>query len=588
MIPRSRNAEAVAKIEALDTTIFSIQPAHYSDRTSFLRVQRLIRLLKPGYAYLEIGFDMGGSLLPHLLDPNCAAAVSIDPRPALQPDERGIDFHYVGNSTAGMLAELGKHVTPAELGKLITFADDASAIDPAQLGLQADLVLIDGEHTNLAAFSDFLAVLPMIAADAIVTFHDANLVGDTIQIIQRFLAQRQTPYSLTILPSCVAVFGFGRFRGPLEAELGSFAEPTAAYFATARRQLHQAVAEAVIGRNTGLRGRSIADLITWVAEAEDRLATPGDRAAAEVLRLQRALDQAEATKAEMRRQIEAYGQSTSWKITAPLRAAASLLTHRRFPVQVPNPIAWSDPTGSDKHYWHRYSQFYRRHFEALGQVSTILEFGVFKGTSIRWLRQMFPNAEIFAVDILPLQPEWPTGAGINYLTADQNDRAGIARLLQGLHRNFDLVIEDGSHIPQHQAACLAVTFPLVRSGGLYILEDLQTSHPQHPFYRENCVPGTPDSLNLLLWVEHLRATGQSLNPDDAERLSAPGLLTPIDVRQLAETIAEVDIYRRTTLPLRCYACGTDNFDVVTLTCRCGTNLDIIGAESMTAALRRTA
>ena len=588
MIPRSRHAAAVSKIEALDTTIFSIQPAQYSDRTSFLRVQKLIRLLKPGYAYLEIGSDIGGSLLPHLLDPNCAAAMSIDPRPALQRDERGIDFHYVGNSTAGMLAELGKHVTPAELNKLTTFEDDASAIDPVQLGLQADLVLIDGEHTNLAAFSDFLAVLPMIAADAIVTFHDANLVGDTIQIIQRFLAHRQTPYSLAILPSCVAVFGFGRFLGPLEAELRPFAEPTGAYFAAARRQLHQVVAEAVIGQNEGFGGRSIAELTTWVAEAEDRPAPPAFGAAEEILRLQQALDRADTIKAAMQLQIEAYGESTSWKITAPLRAAASLLTHRRPSVQVPTPITWSDPTDSDKHYWHRYSPFYRRHFEALGPVSTILEFGIFKGASIRWLREMFPNAEIFAVDILPLQPEWPTGAGINYLTADQNDRAGIAQLLQGLQRNFDLVIEDGSHIPQHQASCLAVTFPLVRSGGLYMLEDLQTSHPQHPVYQANCAPGTPDALHLLLWLEHLRATGKSLHPDDAERLSAPGLLTPTDVRQLSETLADVDIYRRTTLPLRCYACGTDNFDVVSLTCRCGTNIDIIGAESMTAALRRSA
>jgi hypothetical protein len=101
-------------------------------------------------------------------------------------------------------------------------------------------------------------------------------------------------------------------------------------------------------------------------------------------------------------------------------------------------------------------------------------------------------------------------AGITYLTADQGDRPGIARMLKALGREFDLVIEDGSHLPPHQAICLAETFPLVRPGGLYVLEDLHTSHPGHPLYRESCAPGTPDGLHLLLLIEHLLATGGTL------------------------------------------------------------------------------
>jgi hypothetical protein len=93
----------VSSIEALDTSVFAIQPGHSSDRTSFPRVQRLVRTLQPGYAYLEVGSDFGGSLLPHLLDPACRVAVSVDRRPERQPDERGSDCHYVGNSTARML-----------------------------------------------------------------------------------------------------------------------------------------------------------------------------------------------------------------------------------------------------------------------------------------------------------------------------------------------------------------------------------------------------------------------------------------------------------------------------------------------------
>ena len=322
-------ASLVAQIEALDTAVFTIQPEYYkADRLSFLRVQRLIRALRPGYAYLEIGSEIGGSLLPHLLDPACGAVVSIDPRPEQQPDERGVDFHYAGNSTARMLAELGRHATAAELGKLATIEADASAIDPAMLGRRVDLVLIDGEHTNLAAFSDFMAVLRMIADDAVVTFHDANLVGDTLQIIERFLVYQGTPYSLAILPSCVAVFGFGRFRDPVASELGPHAEPTEVYYAEARRQRHIAVADSVVSRTPALQGRSIAELVTWTRKATQRFAA-ADSAIAEADRLRQELDRMELGQTALQKRLDAYAASTSWRITRPLRAAAALLRQPR-------------------------------------------------------------------------------------------------------------------------------------------------------------------------------------------------------------------------------------------------------------------
>lgn len=247
---------------------------------------------------------------------------------------------------------------------------------------------------------------------------------------------------------------------------------------------------------------------------------------------------------------------------------------------------WVEPVGSDKYFWHRYNQFYRRHFETLGSVSTILEYGVLNGMSIRWLREMYPAAAIFAVDILPPQADWPTDPGITYLTADQGDRSAIANMLKLVNRTFDLVIEDGSHMPKHQANCLAETFPLIRPGGMYVLEDLQTSHPKHGYYRQSCAPGSPGSLHLLLLIEHLRATGQSLSADQAARLAMAELFTPDDVLYLGKMVAEVDIFHRATLPLRCYSCGTDDFDHVALLCRCGVNLDILEADSITAVLRR--
>ncbi len=248
-------------------------------------------------------------------------------------------------------------------------------------------------------------------------------------------------------------------------------------------------------------------------------------------------------------------------------------------------LPWTDPAGSDKHYWHRFSPFYRRHFATLGPVAKVLEFGVLNGASIRWLRGLFPDAEIVGVDILPVQPEWPAGPAIRYVQADQGDRPALEAALRGVGGGFDLVIEDGSHIPQHQAACLAMAFPLLRPGGLYVLEDLHTSLPWHPLYLRHCAPGTPTSLHLLLAIEHGLATGQAIPPAEAERLAAPGLFEAGEVALLAARTATVDIFRRATLPLRCWSCGSDRFDHVALRCACGVSLSLAEPDSMTAVLR---
>lgn len=319
---------SVDQILSLDTGIFSIQPGHYPDRTSFLRIQRLVRAVQPGYCYLEIGSDIGGSLLPHLLDPNCSLAVSIDPRPEAQPDERGIDFHYPGNSTARMVDELARHVGPHELGKLSTIEADISAVDRARLPVRPQLVLIDAEHTNVAAFSDFIAVLALIAENALVTFHDANLVGDAIQIIERFLVYARIRHSLIILPSCVAVFAFGAFIDPANAALAPYAEPAVAYFAAARRQRHEAVADSVIRHTAGLRGHGIAELMATVADLERRAAaaqTAADAMVSENAELRRALHQAKAANATRLVGIEDLVAFTFGRVTAPIRAVAWLL-----------------------------------------------------------------------------------------------------------------------------------------------------------------------------------------------------------------------------------------------------------------------
>jgi predicted O-methyltransferase YrrM len=239
---------------------------------------------------------------------------------------------------------------------------------------------------------------------------------------------------------------------------------------------------------------------------------------------------------------------------------------------------------SDKHYWHRYTETYRRAFAALNDTVRVVEFGVHHGASINWLADCFPGAEIVGADILPVQPDWPADARISYRQIDQADRAAVKTMLAGIEGDLDLIIDDGSHIPQHQATCLAEGMPRLRRGGLYILEDISTSHPLQSHFAHHSIRGgfrVPNALNVLMAIQHLRDIGGTCGPAQADALTAPGFFCRADVEELFAMTAQVEIYKRTRLPLRCYQCGGTDFDYVSWLCRCGVEL-YHPADSMTA------
>ncbi len=273
--------------------------------------------------------------------------------------------------------------------------------------------------------------------------------------------------------------------------------------------------------------------------------------------------------------------------------------------------------GSDKQYWHRYLPLYEKELNSLIKVDRILEFGVFKGESIRWLNNKFPEAKIFASDILPIQPEWPISPKIEYLFVDQDDNESIGNLFNIIGEKLDLIIEDGSHFPEHQKNCLIQGVNHINSGGVYILEDLHTSHPEHSFYRKQALKyKTPNNilfriinilpfggqiinfiknkflingefisaLNLLLCLEHLKFADKQLDENILKQFSQNSLFSSDEVVYLYEKISEIRIYKRSTLPRKCFNCDSDDFQYLTLKCECGAEL-YSNCDSMAAIIR---
>jgi hypothetical protein len=237
---------------------------------------------------------------------------------------------------------------------------------------------------------------------------------------------------------------------------------------------------------------------------------------------------------------------------------------------------------SDKHYWHGYSEMYEEIFSLIASPSSILEFGVFHGASIRFLNQRFPEAKILGLDILPVQTDWPVGHNISYGKINQADFQGLCEYFQVLNEFFNLVIEDGSHHPVHQVNSLVSVLPQMKPGSIYVVEDIHTSkqelgenfHFDQPTkWRSEKKPKRFLNLyNFLLGLEHsIRLGGEPLSRYVDEDW-AFGRLTREQAEYISSRVKSVSFFNRNTYPSKCHNCGSSEYEIALNLCSCGVNI----------------
>ncbi len=250
---------------------------------------------------------------------------------------------------------------------------------------------------------------------------------------------------------------------------------------------------------------------------------------------------------------------------------------------------------SDKIYWHKYNEFYENLIPA--NAKNILEIGVFKGESIRYWRELYSEAKIYGLDIVPAMPEWPQDDRIRYFQADQSDAQKYREILLSIDQPIDLLIEDGSHDPLHQKISLLESIDFLAPGAIYILEDLHTSHPGHEYYKKRAKTFNKSVLKFfgrngnifmplqcLLLIDHLKTNQIALETVRNRINYAKSLFTFDEIEVLFKKIKKITFYRRSVLPDYCYSCKTNNFDFTNLKCACGADL-YAEADSMTAVIK---
>lgn len=122
--------------------------------------------------------------------------------------------------------------------------------------------------------------------------------------------------------------------------------------------------------------------------------------------------------------------------------------------------------------FNHYFESYERHFSRFrGQEVHVLEIGVYSGGSLEmWKNYFGPASKIYGVDINRHCKEYESDS-VRVFIGNQGDRE-FWRGFREEVPTLDIVIDDGSHIPQQQIVSLEELLPHLRPSGVYICEDV--------------------------------------------------------------------------------------------------------------------
>jgi predicted O-methyltransferase YrrM len=132
------------------------------------------------------------------------------------------------------------------------------------------------------------------------------------------------------------------------------------------------------------------------------------------------------------------------------------------------------------------SEPYIRVYEELASVfspRSILELGIFQGGGYVFIDKLFKPRRMSAVDIRP-EPVAPllqylsrTRDRFVHFATSQADAEILREIVLGeLANELDLVVDDASHAYEETKTSFEFLFPLLRPGGLYVIEDWSWAH----------------------------------------------------------------------------------------------------------------
>ena len=129
---------------------------------------------------------------------------------------------------------------------------------------------------------------------------------------------------------------------------------------------------------------------------------------------------------------------------------------------------------SDKihhHGYHRIYPWFLKHFK--DKEVRLLEVGIHETESMRLWRGYFSKLIVHGLDIDEKTFDDPN---VELHRVDQSKEGELKAFIKSVGSSFDIIIDDGSHVPAHQILTLNHLWTLLSPGGIYIVEDIETSY----------------------------------------------------------------------------------------------------------------
>ena len=194
---------------------------------------------------------------------------------------------------------------------------------------------------------------------------------------------------------------------------------------------------------------------------------------------------------------------------------------------------------TDKAYLHNFCNDYEKLLRK--DVKTLWEIGILDGASLRMWSEYYPNAKIIGYDIED-KSSLSFNDNVSVKLLDQSNKSQLSELAK--QTDIDIIVDDGSHIIQHQILTFEMLFNCLKSGGQYVLEDLHTSTNVHNandyrFYNnKGALQYLLDIISNNVPVNYPGQTNTQLVIDCIDKIQIIGNLTADNKRSITAIITK--------------------------------------------------
>lgn len=152
--------------------------------------------------------------------------------------------------------------------------------------------------------------------------------------------------------------------------------------------------------------------------------------------------------------------------------------------------------------FHAYTKHYEKYFESMrNKPVKFLEIGFYRGSSAHMWEDYFVNGNLFFIDVNPeVLAHAQEFKRVHIDLVNQDDAIALNNFILNVGSSFDIIIDDGGHTMSQQITSFITLFPYLKSGGVYVIEDLHTSYPYVSNYAMDygCAnPMQPTAIDFL-------------------------------------------------------------------------------------------